>query len=240
MDIHELISNKLIEIIFNESNLIYNQILRESNATTIEVIYSYTLKDLLLPVIPMEEQDKIIDFLDEKVGEINSVIARTKETIEDYKKYKQTIITDAVARGVDDTVTLKATENIHIDKIPMHWDMKKLKYVFYIKKDIAGKEGYDILSITQKGIKVKDISNNEGQLAESYSNYQLVDIGDFAMNHMDLLTGWVDISKYSGVTSPDYRVFNFINRATYCKEYYLYLTLVPENLWFYIIPPYGG
>ena len=112
---------------------------------------------------------------------------------------------------------------MHIDKIPAHWDMKKLKYVFYIKKDIAGKEGYDILSITQKGIKIKDISINEGQLAESYSNYQLVDIGDFAMNHMDLLTGWVDVSKYSGVTSPDYRVFNFIDKSAYCKEYYLYL-----------------
>ena len=36
-------------------------------------------------------------------------------------------------------------------------------------------------------------------------NYQLVHKGDFAMNHMDLLTGWVDISKYEGVTSPDYR-----------------------------------
>ena len=112
---------------------------------------------------------------------------------------------------------------MHIDKIPAHWDMKKLKYVFYIKKDIAGKEGYDILSITQKGIKIKDISINEGQLAESYSNYQLVDVGDFAMNHMDLLTGWVDVSKYSGVTSPDYRVFNFIDKSAYCKEYYLYL-----------------
>lgn len=52
---NELISNKLIEIIFNESNLIYNQILRESNATTIEVIYSYTLKDLLLPVRAVSE-----------------------------------------------------------------------------------------------------------------------------------------------------------------------------------------
>ena len=181
------------------------------------------IKDLRVPVPSLGEQQKIANFLDEKVGEIDSVIIKTKETIEDYKKYKQAIITDAVTKGIYDTVTLKATENVHIDKIPAHWDMKKLKYVFYIKKDIAGKEGYDILSITQKGIKIKDISINEGQLAESYSNYQLVDVGDFAMNHMDLLTGWVDVSKYSGVTSPDYRVFNFIDKSAYCKEYYLYL-----------------
>ena len=181
-----------------------------SAKSTVDSVRLPMLQGFKVVVFNEAEQQKIIDFLDEKVGEIDSVIAKTKETIEDYKKYKQAIITDAVTKGIYDTVTLKATENVHIDKIPAHWDMKKLKYVFYIKKDIAGKEGYDILSITQKGIKIKDISINEGQLAESYSNYQLVDVGDFAMNHMDLLTGWVDVSKYSGVTSPDYRVFNFM------------------------------
>ena len=194
-----------------------------SAKSTVDSVRLPMLQGFKVVVFNEAEQQKIIDFLDEKVGEIDSVIAKTKETIEDYKKYKQAIITDAVTKGIYYTVTLKATENVHIDKIPAHWDMKKLKYVFYIKKDIAGKEGYDILSITQKGIKIKDISINEGQLAESYSNYQLVDIGDFAMNHMDLLTGWVDVSKYSGVTSPDYRVFNFIDKSAYCKEYYLYL-----------------
>lgn len=42
------------------------------------------------------------------------------------------------------------------------------------------------------------------------------------MNHMDLLTGWVDISKYEGVTSSDYRVFVFQKPEEYSKEYYLY------------------
>ena len=101
--------------------------------------------------------------------------------------------------------------------------MRKIKYIFKIQKDIAREEGHTVLSITQKGIKPKDLSKNEGQLAENYSNYQLVHIGDFAMNHMDLLTGWVDVSKYEGVTSPDYRVFGLIDKDNYCCQYYLYL-----------------
>lgn len=101
--------------------------------------------------------------------------------------------------------------------------MRKIKYIFKIQKYIAGEEGHTVLSITQKGIKPKDLSKNEGQLAENYSNYQLVHIGDFAMNHMDLLTGWVDVSKYEGVTSPDYRVFGLIDKDSYCSQYYLYL-----------------
>ena len=43
------------------------------------------------------------------------------------------------------------------------------------------------------------------------------------MNHMDLLTGWVDISKYAGVTSPDYRVFQLQNIEENCPRYFLYM-----------------
>ena len=94
-----------------------------------------------------------------------------------------------------------------IGEIPAHWQMRRLRSLVEIKKRIAGVEGPEVLSITQRGIKVRDIDSNDGQLAETYAHYQIVEAGDFAMNHMDLLTGWVDLAKQDGVTSPDYRVF---------------------------------
>jgi len=60
-------------------------------------------------------------------------------------------------------------------------------------------------------------------LAESYANYQVVNVNDFAMNSMDLLTGWVDCSPFEGVTSPDYRVFRFFSNKPQCHAYYKYL-----------------
>ncbi|WP_455426758.1 restriction endonuclease subunit S [Dryocola sp. LX212] len=110
-----------------------------------------------------------------------------------------------------------------LDNIPKMWSIKKLKYIFEIKKKIAGKIGYDVLSVTQKGIKIKDIESGEGQLSMDYSKYQRVYPGEFAMNHMDLLTGYVDISNYDGVTSPDYRVFAVRNKHSFYSRYYLYL-----------------
>ena len=109
-----------------------------------------------------------------------------------------------------------------LGKIPEGWEIKRSKYLFEIKKRIAGKNGFDVLSITQKGIKIKDIESGAGQLSMDYSKYQFVEIGDFAMNHMDLLTGYVDISKYYGVTSPDYRVFSIIDNKNN-SQYFLYL-----------------
>lgn len=103
--------------------------------------------------------------------------------------------------------------------IPSNWTTKKLKHVVKIQKRIIGHEGVDVLSITQRGIVVKDITSGAGQLAMDYSKYQIVEIGDFAMNHMDLLTGYVDISKFEGVVSPDYRVFK--NESTDVDNDYL-------------------
>lgn len=176
---------------------------------------------ILLP--PLDQQKKIADFLDAKCSELQTAIDNTKQTIEEYKKLKQAVITKAVTKGLEPNRKMKDSGSVWFGDVPADWDVKKLKFVFYIKKDIAGKEGYDVLSITQRGIVVKNINKNEGQLAADYSNYQLVNIGDFAMNHMDLLTGWVDISKYAGVTSPDYRVFQLQNIGENCPRYFLYM-----------------
>jgi len=120
-----------------------------------------------------------------------------------------------------------------LGEIPEHWEVVRLKYLFTILKRIAGKLGFDVLSITQTGIKVKDTESGEGQLSMDYSKYQLVDEGNFAMNHMDLLTGYVDVSKYDGVISPDYRVFDLIDPNSDKKYMLLLLQLGYKSRIFY-------
>lgn len=107
-----------------------------------------------------------------------------------------------------------------IGAVPSDYRTASIGSLFTIKKDIIGREPETVLSITQTGIRPKDLSSNEGQNASSYAHYQIVNVGDFAMNHMDLLTGWVDISKYEGVTSPDYRVFT-LNAKAMLADYFL-------------------
>jgi len=116
----------------------------------------------------------------------------------------------------------KVCDGDWIFDIPEDWEIFRGKYLFEIKKRIAGGLGHDVLSITQKGIKIKDTESGDGQLSMDYSKYQLVEPGDFAMNHMDLLTGYVDISDFYGVTSPDYRVFSPKKTAD-CSRFFLYV-----------------
>ena len=182
-----------------------------------------TIKQLWLPLPALHEQKRIAAFLDAECAEIDTVLEKTRASIEEYKKLKQAVITQAVTKGIRGDRPMKDSGSVWFEEIPCNWVMKRIKYLFHIKKDIAGKEGYTVLSITQRGIQPKDLSKNEGQIAANYSQYQLLAPGDFAMNHMDLLTGWVDISKYSGVTSPDYRVFVLDDTEKNDSSYYLYL-----------------
>ena len=177
----------------------------------------------IVPSPPFKEQQRIADYLDKMCAEIDAVLEKTRASIEEYKKLKQAVITQAVTKGIRGDRPMKDSGSVWFEEIPCNWVMKRIKYLFHIKKDIAGKEGYTVLSITQRGIQPKDLSKNEGQIAANYSQYQLLAPGDFAMNHMDLLTGWVDISKYSGVTSPDYRVFVLDDTEKNDSSYYLYL-----------------
>ena len=190
-------SQRYIEALQSTSNLVRDgQALRYENFRMVD-----------LPVVPEQEQALIASFLDKKTTQIDEAIAIKEQQIALLKERKQIIIQKAITQGLDPNVPMKDSGVDWIGKIPAHWGMKRLKYVTKIVKRIIGYEGPDVLSITQKGIKIKDIESGEGQLAMDYSKYQIVEIGDFAMNHMDLLTGYVDISKYPGVVSPDYRVF---------------------------------
>ena len=78
---------------------------------------------------PYEEQKKIADFLDEKCAEIDTVIEKTKATIEEYKKLKQSVITQAVTKGIRPNRPMKDSGIEWIGKIPADWDVSRLKNV---------------------------------------------------------------------------------------------------------------
>lgn len=89
--------------------------------------------------------------------------------------------------------------------IPMNWEMRRVKELFYIFKEKAGIKNPTVLKLARSGIQVKDVTINEGQMAESYDDYNPVHIGDLLLNPMDLYSGAnCNVSKVEGVISPAY------------------------------------
>lgn len=73
-----------------------------------------------------------------------------------------------------------------IGEIPKNWSMQRVKHGFTRKNEKAMKENPVILTLARTGVKVRDVSNNEGQIAKSYFNYNPVEPGDLLLNPMDL------------------------------------------------------
>lgn len=186
---------------------------------------SLRMEDLekMVCCLPNLMNQKIIaDFLDTQCSEIDATAEDIQKEISLLEEYKKSLVYNVISNGINHSIY--STENDEVwGNLPQGWKLVDIKYLFEIVKRIAGKEGYDVLSVTQKGLKIKDITSGDGQLADNYCGYQFVYPTDYVMNHMDLLTGWVDCSELFGVTSPDYRVFRLIDRSAHNLVYYKYV-----------------
>lgn len=181
------------------------------------------MRTIQLPIPPRAEQDQIVRFLDWKVSEINKLIHIKKELIERISEKLLVKTNYLLTHGKKTHDAFIRTAMDWAPEIPNSWSVSRIRNHFEILKRIAGKEGYDVFSITQQGLKVRNVHLYEGQLAADYSGYQFVSPGEFAMNHMDLLTGGVGIAEHFGVTSPDYRVFKLFDDKRCYAPYYLYI-----------------
>ena len=105
-------------------------------------------------------QQAIADYLDRRCNEIDDLIALQEEMITKLQSYKQSVITEAVTRGLDKNVPLKDSGIDWIGKVPEHWKVKRLKF----SCNIFGRIGF-------RGYKSDDlVSEGEGAITLSPSN----------------------------------------------------------------------
>lgn len=99
---------------------------------TATALPSMTQKDLgseIIAVPPTNEQQAIAAFLDTQCAKIDSVIADIEEQIETLQKYKKSLITEAVTKGLDRSVPMKESGIVWIGEIPKHWNINKTRYL---------------------------------------------------------------------------------------------------------------
>lgn len=83
-----------------------------------------------MPYPPLAEQKKIADFLDGKCAEIDELVQTEEKMIEELKAYKQSVITEAVTKGLDPTALMKDSGIEWIGEIPITWDVRRAKQLF--------------------------------------------------------------------------------------------------------------
>ena len=154
-----------------------------------------------------EEQTKIADFLDSKVSEIDKMIEETKSSIENYKEYKQSIITEAVTKGLNKNVQMKDSGIDWIGEIPADWEVLKTSLLY--RENVRNYEEGDIpLSLSQVDglIATEDMKENSLKTS-SYENWKKVCLGDLVLNRFKGHLGVLFNATISGMVSFHYGVY---------------------------------
>ncbi len=87
------------------------------------------LGQLKVPMPPLSEQQAIADYLDKTCSQIDEIIAESKASIDEYKELKQSVIFEAVTKGLDKNVEMKDSGVEWIGAVPKTWDVLSLKYM---------------------------------------------------------------------------------------------------------------
>lgn len=191
--------------------------------STIQNIGADKYSQLQIALPPLPEQEAIVTYLDSKVAKIDEYISIAEKKIAALEELKQTIIAEAVTRGIHKDVPMKDSGVKWIGMIPEHWKVSKIRSLFKLSSEKTDEPNATLLSLSQyTGIKLKSECERTGMFeAENTIGYNVVHKGQFVMNIMLAWNGSYSVSKYDGVISPAYCVFDFI--ADCNKDYYDYL-----------------
>lgn len=102
---------------------------KNSGNSTILHLYQGDFAEFIYAFPEYTEQEDIADFLDVHCAKLDSIIADLEKQIDKLQKYKKSLITEIVTKGLDKTVAMKDSGISWIGKIPTHWETKRLKYL---------------------------------------------------------------------------------------------------------------
>ncbi len=177
------------------------------------------IKRLQILVPPQSEQQQIASFLDRKCAEIDSVIADTQRTIEEYKKLKQTIITEAVTKGIRGERPMKDSGIEWIGEIPEDWDIKKGKWILSLLDQPVFQDDGVITCFRDGEVTLRSKRREDGfTISLQEAGYQGINVGDLVVHGMDGFAGAIGISDSRGKGTP---VLNVLD-STQNKRYIMY------------------
>ena len=157
---------------------------------------------------PKDEQSSIVSYLDDKCGKIDEWVTKKQKEVEQLQELKQRVIADAVTRGLNPHVKMKATNIPWLKEIPEHWEMRKMKYLFDERSE-KNHPDEPMLSATQsEGVILQ--SKYQGRVVvvnTGFEGLKLVKVGDFVI-HLRSFQGGIEYAHDRGIISSAYTILN--------------------------------
>lgn len=179
-----------------------------------------SLKSYEIPVLPFEKQQQIVKCIQAEEYKIDALVANSEAQIEKLKKYKQSLISEVVTKGLDPAVPMKDSGVEWIGEIPHDWAEARIKDVIKpIEKEVL--ESDEIVTCFRDGVVTLRRNRREDGFTVSFTEhgYHGVDIGDLVIHGMDAFAGAIGCSDSRGKITPVVHVCKTVGNNRYFMYY---------------------
>lgn len=178
---------------------------------------------------PLDEQQKIAEFLDRKCGKIDGLKADIQSQIDTLEQYKRSVITEAVTHGLNPSAPMKDSGIPWVGEIPEEWKCLPIRALFVENKNKNkfGKETKALQFKYGKIVPKKNFDPEENYVAETVLNYNIVDCGMIVLNglnlNFDFVTKRIALVTEKGIITSAYMSFYPLDKNRVLSEYANYL-----------------
>ncbi len=190
---------KYLQYVFQTAG--FQRELRKYANGILEIRLRVSASDILkrpIPYPPLEEQQRIADFLDRECERIDGLKADIEEQIETLEKYKRSVITEAVTHGLNPDAPMKDSGVDYIDKIKYNWNISKIGFICtkltrgFLEKDPA------LICSNNGSVMLRDEQHSFGKMVSEDNAMQGIRTGDIAIHGMDTWHGAIGLSTIRG------------------------------------------
>lgn len=176
-------------------------------------------------VPPLDEQQRIAAYLDERCAAIDETRQTLIDEIDALRRLRKATIHKAVTKGLDDEVPMRDSGVEWIGEIPIGWELRRGKYLLRERKEKSATGLEEPLSMSQKmGLVPTALLGDIPNRASSFVGAKLVEPGDLVFNKLKAHLGVFSVSEYYGLVSPDYAVYEALPVAKVKYLDYLFKT----------------
>ena len=187
----------------------------------------------LLPIPPLVEQEKIVRFLESKTLCIDAYVAERERELQLLNELKESEIANIITRGLNPDVKMKSYNSLIASAYPEHWELKRNKSFMSLTGYKVGNNAnqYTLLSLTTKGVIVRDIESGKGKFPKEFDDYQVVKKDElvFCLFDIDETPRTVGLVNTEGMITGAYTALK-VNREYAIPEYIYYYYLCVDNI----------
>ena len=186
------------------------------------------IASLSIPLPPLAEQEKIVSYLEDKTSKIDAYVADKEKEIELLQELKRKTIADAVTKGLNPDAKMKDCSSLISSSCPEYWKIVRNKSFLSVTGEKVGKKASEfvLLSLTTKGVIVRDIESGKGKFPKDFDTYQIVKPNElvFCLFDIDETPRTVGLVETEGMLTGAYTAFKVYTELAipeYINNYYL-------------------